>query len=113
MRVFVYGTLKKGQSNNYLLEGAEFLGEYRTPPKYSLYSLGQYPAMSVKDLGVAVLGEVYQVDTKTLGLLDLLEGVPDLYKRITMSCGKYGKCHVYVMDNIPARARVLIRGVWE
>lgn len=105
MRVFVYGTLKSGGGNNYLLKQGELIGEYRTPPKYALYDLGLFPAMLDTNEGVSVHGEVWQVPTKTVDLLDQLESVPVLYNRSTIKCGKYGTCHVYfmkraVMDNM-------------
>ena len=46
-RVFVYGTLKKGQPNHYLIDSPEkgvahFLGEGRTVEKYPLVIATEY-----------------------------------------------------------------------
>lgn len=86
--VFVYGTLKRGQRNHYLLAGAEYLGPASTEPKYRLIDCGPYPALldDVKRCGpevepLAVAGEVYRIDAATLAALDRLEDEGRLYRR--------------------------------
>jgi gamma-glutamylcyclotransferase (GGCT)/AIG2-like uncharacterized protein YtfP len=81
--IFVYGTLKRGQRNHhYLMRGSEFLGSFRTAPKYRLYDAGHCPRM-VKDEaeGHPVQGEVYKVSSDLLADLDFHEGVPNNYVR--------------------------------
>ena len=39
-KVFVYGTLKRGYSNNYLLQSSECLGHATTKDRYAMYSSG-------------------------------------------------------------------------
>jgi gamma-glutamylcyclotransferase (GGCT)/AIG2-like uncharacterized protein YtfP len=97
MRVFVYGTLMRGGNNHALLRDQQYIGDYRTPPKYSMYDLGVYPAVLDADNGVSIKGEIWQVTAKTLPILDALEDVPKLYYRRGIQCGKYGMCHVYMM----------------
>lgn len=115
MRVFVYGSLKRGHYNNRHLDGATYLGEYRTPPKYALYDLGPFPAMTEADRGVSVQGEVYLIDSKTLDRLDRLEGHPRFYERKTMMCGKYGRCLVYLLSqgDVPHDSTLIENGVWN
>ena len=55
--VFVYGTLRKDQSNHYYLKQCECLGRFDTPEEYALFDLGAYPAMILGKKSVA--GEVY------------------------------------------------------
>jgi gamma-glutamylaminecyclotransferase len=76
-KVFVYGTLKRGLSNHGWLRGQTFLGEAQTEPDYRLYKLGGYPGMvRVADgAGLAIRGEVWEVDEAGLAGLDMLEGV--------------------------------------
>ncbi len=83
-RVFVYGTLKRGGSNHAMLAGQRFLGEARTTPGYTLYSLGEYPGMVRDPTDIAgVLGELWAVDDSCLAELDKLEGLGEgLYERI-------------------------------
>jgi gamma-glutamylaminecyclotransferase len=80
--LFLYGTLKRGQRNHHLLAGQRFVGEATTEPHYRLHDLGSYPGM-VTDAanGLAVTGELWEVDDGCLAKLDELEEVPDLYLR--------------------------------
>ena len=82
-RVFVYGTLKRGFCNHHLLTGQQFLGEARTAPGFTLYSLGDYPGLVPSaDPLQQVVGEMWAVDPECLRQLDLLEGVAEqLYAR--------------------------------
>lgn len=82
--VFVYGTLKRGGSNHLFLTGQRYLGEARTVPGFTLYSLGDYPGM-VRAPGDpdGVTGELWSVDDTCLAELDRLEGLDEgLYERI-------------------------------
>lgn len=82
--VFVYGTLKRGGSNHAFLAGQRYLGDARTAPGFTLYSLGDYPGM-VRAPGdtTGVTGELWVVDDGCLAELDRLEGLDEgLYERI-------------------------------
>ncbi len=74
--LFVYGTLRQGFSNHYLLEGAVFQGFARTTKRYSLFA-ERIPYVSKAAAVLRIFGEVFLVDGKTLGLVDRLEGHPD------------------------------------
>jgi gamma-glutamylaminecyclotransferase len=77
--VFVYGTLKRGLSNQRWLSGQQYLGEARTQPDYRMHDLGGYPGLVLAPggagAGVAIQGEVWAVDPAALGGLHQLEGV--------------------------------------
>lgn len=82
--LFVYGTLKRGGGNHAFLAGQRFLGEARTAPGYTLYSLGDFPGM-VRAPGdtAGVTGELWVVDDACLAELDELEGLDEgHYERI-------------------------------
>ncbi len=82
--LFIYGTLKRGGSNQLFLAGQKFLGPARTIPGFTLYSLGDYPGM-VRAPGdtTGVIGELWSVDDACLAELDRLEGLDEgLYERI-------------------------------
>jgi len=81
--VFVYGTLKRGGSNQHYLAGQKFIGVARTPPGFRLFDLGEYPGMIAKtDDRDGVSGEVWSVEADCLEHLDLLEGIAEgLYRR--------------------------------
>jgi gamma-glutamylcyclotransferase (GGCT)/AIG2-like uncharacterized protein YtfP len=73
--LFVYGSLRRGRENHRLMAGQEYLGPARTLPLYRLLHLGAYPGL-VPDAGrgVAVEGELWRVDARTLAALDEFEG---------------------------------------
>ena len=61
--LFVNGGLMRGMSLHGNLDGAEFLSEDRTAPRYRLYSIGDaHPGMfEVETGGVSVAGEIYRL----------------------------------------------------
>lgn len=87
MKVFVYGTLKKGKSNHYGrldINGSKFLSKGRTKNKYNMIAHG-FP-MVTKDYSDEddnyIQGELYEVTEEVLTTrLDPLEGHPRLFKR--------------------------------
>jgi gamma-glutamylcyclotransferase (GGCT)/AIG2-like uncharacterized protein YtfP len=83
IRVFVYGTLKRGRGNNRFLEDAELLGRCIITGKHTLVDLGYYPGLVENKNGEthSVVGEVYRINRETLDTLDMLEGHPDYYSR--------------------------------
>ncbi|AGA90007.1 hypothetical protein Thimo_1209 [Thioflavicoccus mobilis 8321] len=110
-RVFVYGTLLRGQVNHRLLADAEFLGEHRTEPCFSLYDLGAYPGLT-RGGCTAVAGEIYRVDNVGLLRLDRLEDYPRLYTRDPIA-SPWGRAWVYCYRG-RIRDRALIRsGDWR
>jgi|TARA_R100000664_G_scaffold1987_1_gene5106 gamma-glutamylaminecyclotransferase len=78
--VFVYGTLKKGFGNSFLLKDSCFISEAETVNKYALYERG-IPFVIKHQNDTKIKGEVYKVDSYTLYQLDILEGHPNAYKR--------------------------------
>ncbi|MBW3697449.1 gamma-glutamylcyclotransferase [Vibrio sp. T187] len=77
--VFVYGTLRCGESNHHYLSDSELLGSFQSEPHFSLFDLGAYPA--VVEGKKSVLGEVYLINDDVLAELDKLEDVPVEYRR--------------------------------
>lgn len=105
--IFVYGTLKKGQSNHFYLDdyGSQFLGEG------TLYNhkITEVPGVNFPFIldescpGCKVEGEIYAVDPEILNKIDKLEGHPIFYNRQQKKVElRYGKqivvceCEVYL-----------------
>jgi len=86
MYVFVYGTLKQGFHNHYLLENAEFVCEVTTKEKYPMVNTEEYfpYLLDVSGVGHNIKGEVYRIDNVILAMLDVLEGYPEHYTRKTI-----------------------------
>lgn len=74
-RLFIYGTLKKGQGRSSLLDGQKFLGEVKTEPHYRLYNNGAFPCLVEAEDGVSVEGGLWEVDDACFVRLDAIEGV--------------------------------------
>jgi adenine/guanine/hypoxanthine permease len=71
IELFVNGTLMRGDVLHANLEGARFVSEARTAPRYRLFSIGDvHPGMVVAESdGASVAGEIYELD---LGHLEQL-----------------------------------------
>ena len=93
MLVAVYGTLKRGRGNHHLLTDSQFIGECRTAPEFTMYSLGFCPAITASG-DTAITIEVYDVDKETFGRLDSLEGYPHFYNRKVITT-EFGDAWVY------------------
>jgi gamma-glutamylcyclotransferase (GGCT)/AIG2-like uncharacterized protein YtfP len=68
VELFVNGTLMRGDVLHRNLEGARFISEARTAPRYRLYSIGDvHPGMiDAETGGVSVSGELYELDLEHL-----------------------------------------------
>lgn len=78
--VFAYGTLRAGEINDLArhahergLPGPRLVGNARLPGR--LYDFGDWPGLVDHPEGLAVLGEVYEIDELLLPLMDEIEGV--------------------------------------
>jgi gamma-glutamylcyclotransferase (GGCT)/AIG2-like uncharacterized protein YtfP len=83
-RLFVYGSLLRGEPNHPLIVAAPLVRPARTARGFRLVSLGGFPGMIVEGDG-DVLGEVYDVGPRMLASLDRLEGHPSFYCRIEIA----------------------------
>lgn len=100
IKLFVYGTLKKGHDNHHYLNGCDLIQEaVTTEPIYDLYSVkfGHYPCM-VNNGSYHIFGEVYNVDQNTLKNIDILEGHPTFYTRKMIDIMGIGDCWVYILN---------------
>lgn len=92
IRIFVYGTLKKGRPNNPVLKyaGAEFLGYDSITLDASFVDMGHFPAIihhsdpAEKDEQATIFGEVWFGSQDIIKSTDVLEGYPLFFSRIKM-----------------------------
>ena len=75
-KVFVYGTLMRGEANHGYLEGSTCLG-MATIRGYDMHNCGWYPAIIKGDS--LIIGELYNVLTSDIPSIDALEGEGTLY----------------------------------
>ena len=114
--IAVYGSLRQGMSNHHILQNSEYLGEFKSIPVFSLYSLGSYPG--IKPGGnTSVTMEVYAVDDTVAAKVDRLEGYTPgggntFYDKIPIET-PYGEASVYIyVNNIP-QERLVKSGDWK
>ncbi|HAS5577629.1 TPA: gamma-glutamylcyclotransferase [Vibrio cholerae] len=107
--VFVYGTLRHGESNHTYLQHSQLLGQFETKPEYALYDLGAYPGLV--EGHQSVHGEVYLVDEHTLAQLDILEDVPVEYRRDTIET-PFGTAWIYIYQETHRLHSLIDSGDW-
>jgi len=71
--VFVYGTLRRGGSNSFRMDGAEFVSAGKVAGR--LYSISWYPGLVLDRGPESVEGDVYRVGASQLAALDEFEGI--------------------------------------
>lgn len=105
VKVFVYGSLLRGEHNHRVLEGlkATFVAGSFTRRGWRLVDLGAFPAM-VPGEGW-VLGEVFEVSVEGLKELDRFEGVPALYQRQEIPLADGTQAFAYVMGPMQLAGR--------
>jgi gamma-glutamylcyclotransferase (GGCT)/AIG2-like uncharacterized protein YtfP len=109
--VFVYGTLRKGEVNDYLLNCARYRGDYTTDPCYKMVNLGGYPGV-VKRGRTRIAGEVYDVNAETMAALDRLEGYPSDYTR-ELIVTPWGRAWIYIYRGSLKDRAPIVSGVWR
>ena len=81
MRMFVYGSLKRGHTNHTLMQDSRFLADATTQPAYDMLDFGYYPGV-IANGRYSIRGEVFTVSGDVLNVVDALEGHPIFYRRV-------------------------------
>ena len=78
-KIFVYGTLRKGESNHYFLRNATLIRENFLLQGYELRANLHYPYAFLSE-DKEIIGDVYEIsEASMIGDLDDLEGVSENY----------------------------------
>ena len=115
-RLFVYGSLKRGFSNEHQMKGATFLRTCATQSGFRLVRyLGGYPALvAVPGDAGHVDGELYDVEELLLAALDEFEGCPQVYQRNQILMNEGSWAAAYLVSPTQARGFPLLEGsVWR
>ena len=94
--LFVYGTLKRGFGNNWILRNSRFIG-------FDVYSCG-FPCAYPNDDGKRVFGEIYELTDEDFIFTDRLESNGSLYQREVLKFDCYNldyivEAWVYIIIN--------------
>lgn len=104
MKLFVYGSLKKGYWNHEFIERSSFLGKYHTVEKYVLVIKNELPFVATTPSVSHIYGEVYDVDESTLHAIDKMEQNGRWYTRRPVQLvdenGQQMVAELYFNDNI-------------
>jgi gamma-glutamylcyclotransferase (GGCT)/AIG2-like uncharacterized protein YtfP len=76
--VFVYGTLRRGGSNHFRMDGARFVTAATVRGR--LYHIDWFPGLLLDADAGEITGETYQVPSTMMAALDHFEG--DSYRRV-------------------------------
>jgi gamma-glutamylcyclotransferase (GGCT)/AIG2-like uncharacterized protein YtfP len=111
-RLFLYGSLMRGESNAAHLAGAIFVAEARTAAGYQLHDLGPYPGMR-RGQG-QVEGELWLVSPRQLRQLDAFEEHPHRYRRerITLEGGEIAFAYLHCDPEVAPGPRIA-GGSWR
>lgn len=108
--VAVYGTLRLGEYNwRAYLPNAPHLGTLRATG-YQLHTDGRLPYVAA-DVAGEITVDVFAADAPTLKALDILEGVPDDYRREPIVI-EGQPCWIYVAAALDPAWRKIPSGDW-
>jgi len=110
IRLFVYGSLKRGFHNASYLSSACFLGAHTTRAEYSMYDFGNYPAVCASG-STCIVGEVYQICEQLLASTDRLEWYPDFYQRVLINTD-HGEAWMYIVSEQLCGKKKQLTGIW-
>lgn len=112
IRLFVYGTLKKGYPNHGAISSAKYLG-HGVLRGFRMIHLGQYPAVFKAHMDTCIThGEVFSVTEDQLKHCDFIEGHPEYYKRSGVIVEGFGLCWTYVQPKPEDNYRAIMSGQW-
>lgn len=114
MLLFIYGTLKRGHSNNHLLQNSQYQTETTTTPEYRLYDCGHYPALiKTPHNGNKIKGEIWEIPPNTIKTLDTLEGTPWLYTRTEIQTETHHNVQGYLYCLDTKHLKEIQNGEWQ
>tara|TARA_Y100001934_G_scaffold168676_1_gene200472 strand:- start:139 stop:495 length:357 start_codon:yes stop_codon:yes gene_type:complete len=112
INIFVYGTLREGEPFHHLLQGTKQLALTRTTADFRLLHLGEYPGM-VDGGNTQVVGEIYEVPSSLVSILDEYEDYPLLYDRRTIRLENGTEAIAYILRLPKTDYPIIASGDWK
>lgn len=96
------------------LRSERYLGEVRTLPLYALLDFGNYPGIvRVENDGKSIHGELYEVNSKLIAVLDRIEGSLDLFRLEKVEIENEPDVYAYFSKIKVQRPRYCPNDRWE
>jgi len=107
MKLYVYGTLRKGFRLNEYLGNATFLKKV-TLKGFKMYDNGgSFPyVVHVPNSSATIVAELYEIDEKILEVCDRIEGIPYHYQRIEINNPETGFIYTVEQKKVQALRRI-------
>lgn len=117
VKIAVYGSLKRGFHNHFLIDGALIDCKPCTICGRLFDTGAGYPAFTADEDAYEVQAELVTLNARILPLVDRLEGHPNFYTRVLLNCrtedGKTEKAYVYTMpESMTAQMEEVTSGNW-
>ena len=111
MLMFVYGTLRRGECRNSVMDAGQFVGKGLLRG-FAMLDLGAFPGIVPSTGDGVVVGEVYEVGDALVRRLDKIEGVPHLYTRDGAVLDDGRHVEMYVLRRDAHGCPVIRSGDW-
>ena len=119
--IFVYGTLRKGLYNNWLLNESSFIGQYKTTNLFYMATqkTKAFPFISPEPIlndtiPCKIVGEIYDISLSVLEHLDNLEGHPHTYVRTPVQIDDFTEpVEAYVLNSMSIRDDIRQSGRYQ
>jgi gamma-glutamylcyclotransferase (GGCT)/AIG2-like uncharacterized protein YtfP len=113
LRLFVYGSLLRGEPAHHLLDRARYLADASTAPGFALVDFVDWPGM-LREGGAAVRGELFAVPAALVPALDRYEDHPAVFVREQIELADGTRAEAYLVRAERARDRPRIAsGDWR
>lgn len=117
--VAVYGSLRKGMHNHYILEKSEYIGSFNSELMFTMYNVNdRYPAV-INEGSNSIVMEVFSASKEVQKKLDYLEGYSPNFKKSDNYYNKeiietpYGKAFIYFFNNDYSKLEKIESGDWS
>ena len=111
--IYVYGSLRKGEYNNYLLKDSEYIGK-GIVKGFKMYSLGSYPFVhQTNNKDDIIVVEGYKVDIETYNSINKMERLAGYTKvNVIISTDMEIIGEIYKIDNPIRYYDKVVSGDW-
>lgn len=117
--VAVYGSLRQGMHNHYVLERSEYIGSFNSEPMFTMYNVNdRYPAV-INEGSNSIVMEVFSASKEVQKKLDYLEGYSPNFEKSDNYYNKeiietpYGKAFIYFFNNDYSKLEKIESGDWS